>query len=375
MGQSNYPIQVRFDARMIGHSGIGTQVFNVLKLLTRKKGLQLHLLGKKAQIQSLLPNFKGDITEFNNRIYSPLEHLRFPGPQPGELLHCPHYNAPIPYLRNSLVVVHDLIHLQSTEFAGPHYRIYSYILLWFVTRFARHIATVSDTTRLELLKRFPRAARKTTVLYNGINHELFNPGEKKDCNAFRKRYNLPKKFLLSVGIGKKHKNVDFIIRAMTPLWLDGSLDVPLVLAGTGGRLPDYISSVLQKSGVRDFIIVLPYLDEIELPLLYASALVFIFPSILEGFGFPLIEAMACGTPVLASNASCLPEIGADAARYFDPRDAMDFISNLQDVLKFPEKRKGMRELGLKRAHDFSWKKHTEQLIELYEQLQAARVSK
>lgn len=368
MGQSNNPIHVRFDARMIGHSGIGTQVFNVLKLLSRRKEVQLHLLGNPDQIQKLLPAYKGPVTEFTAGVYSPLEHLKFPAPLAGELLHCPHYNAPIPYLKKSLVVVHDLIHLQSQEFAKPHYRLYSYILLWLVTRFARHIATVSDTTRLELLKRFPRAAGKTSVLYNGINHDLFGPRTVKECNAFRRQYNLPPAYILSVGIGKKHKNVDFIIKAMAPAWHAGELKTPLVIAGTGGRLPDYVSAVVRDLNVRDYIIVLPYLEEEELPLLYASARVFLFPSILEGFGFPLVEAMACGTPVLASNASCLPEIGADAAHYFDPRDTQDFMLQLQTILKSSAQRNRMREQGLKRARHFSWKKHVNQLLKIYHQL-------
>ena len=370
MGQSNNPVRVRFDARMIGHSGIGTQVFNVLKLLSRRKEVRLHLLGNPDQIQKLLPLYKGPVTEFTAGIYSPLEHIKFPAPQDREWLHCPHYNAPIPYLKKSLVVVHDLIHLQSPEFASPHYRLYSYILLWLVTRFARHIATVSDTTRLELLKRFPHAARKTSVLYNGINHDLFGPRTVKECNAFRRKYHLPPAYLLSVGIGKKHKNVDFIIKAMAPAWHAGNLKTPLVIAGTGGRLPDYVSTAVSQFNVRDFIIVLPYLEEEELPLLYASARVFLFPSILEGFGFPLVEAMACGTPVLASNASCLPEIGADAAHYFDPTDPLDFLQELQAVLKSTAQRGRMRELGLKRARDFSWQKHVKQLLEIYKQLES-----
>ncbi|MCB1321873.1 MAG: glycosyltransferase, partial [Leptospiraceae bacterium] len=110
---------------------------------------------------------------------------------------------------------------------------------------------------------------------------------------------------------------------------------------------------------------MPYLDAAELPTLYSAADLFILPSLIEGFGFPIIEAMASGTPVMASAASSLPEIGADAARYFDPRDTDDFLRVLNEVLGSEELREKMVRTGLQRARDFEWKQHAEDLIKLY----------
>ncbi len=360
------PLEIRFDARMVGHSGIGTQVQNVLReLMLRKDDVRLHLLGDPKMIFRHLPGFDGRITEFKASIYSIREQLFFPGPEPKEVLHLPHYNVPILRMRRAVVVLHDLIHLQSKEFSAPHYRIYSYVLLFFAALFARRIATVSDTTRLEFLKRFPRAAAKTSLLYNGIDHSLFRVPDAQDVNRFRKNFDLPKKFLLIVGIGKRHKNVDFAVRALAKHWRSGKLKIPLALAGTGGKVPEYIQATLEREGVSDRLIVLPYLDGPDLPLLYAAAELFILPSLYEGFGFPLVEAMACGTPAIASRTSCLPEIGADAARYFDPRNEDDFLRVLDECLGDKELRETMRKDGLKRAKDFDWRKHVNELIELY----------
>ncbi|MCR9143563.1 MAG: glycosyltransferase family 4 protein [bacterium] len=365
------PVKICFDARMIGSSGIGTQIQNVLRLLMKQEHIQLHLLGNPRDIFRHLPGFGGKITEFKSSIYSIGEQLFFPRPAPDEILHVPHYNAPIRYLRRSVIVLHDLIHLQSTQFAGPHYRAYAYVMLWLVSRFARRVATVSDTTRREFLSRFPVAAARTSVVYNGIDHRLLKPQSEKDVKAFRKSYGLPARFMLVIGIGKRHKNVDFAVRALAREWKSGRCRVPLVLGGTGGKIPDYIRETLEREGVADRLLVVPFLRNEELPLLYAAAEVFILPSLYEGFGFPLVEAMACGTPAITSRASCLPEIGSDAALYFDPRDADDFIKTLYSVLDDPKLRDKMIRTGIKRAKDYDWKKHVEQLTQIYESLNPA----
>ncbi|MEQ9365777.1 MAG: glycosyltransferase family 1 protein, partial [Leptospirales bacterium] len=318
---------------MIASSGIGTQVQNVLRLLMERPDVRLHLLGNPRDIFRHLPGFGGKITEFKSSIYSIGEQLFFPRPDPDEILHIPHYNAPVRYLGRSVIVLHDLIHLQSTQFARPHYRVYAYVLLWLISRFARRVVTVSDTTRREFLSRFPIAAARTSLVYNGVDHGLLRPPAEKDVKEFRKEYGLPARFLLVIGIGKRHKNVDFAVKALAREWQSGRCKVPLVLGGTGGKIPEYIRETLEREGVADRLLVVPYLKNEELPLLYAAAEVFILPSLYEGFGFPLVEAMACGTPAITSRSSCMPEIGGDAARYFDPRDADDFIKILNEVLQ------------------------------------------
>lgn len=368
-------VKVRFDARMLGHSGIGTQVQNALRRLVRDKRVRLHLVGDPAAIHAYLPEYDGPVTPFKARIYSPAEQFFFPRPESDELLHSPHYNAPAPHLRSAIVVLHDLIHIQSREFAAPHYRAYSYIMLSLVASFARRIVTVSETTRLEFLKRFPRAAARTSVNVNGLDHALFRPPRDADVSAFRARRKLPAEFLLCVGIGKRHKNVDFVVRALAPEWKSGRLKTPLAIAGSGGALPDYVAQAVQELGVADRILSLPYVDESELPLLYAAAQVFIMPSLYEGFGFPLAEAMACGAPTLASNAASLPEVGADAAVYFDPRNAGSFLSAFHSIQSDKKLRAQNIKAGKLRARFFDWDRHCESLVQTYEEAARERAAR
>lgn len=358
-------IKLTFDARMINSSGIGTQVQNVLFQLINRKDLDLNLIGNEKFLLSFFPEFEGRITHFDSPIYSIKEQLFFPRPDDDSLLHIPHYNAPIRWLNQSIVVIHDLIHLQSAEFSLPHYRIYTSMLLKYIAKNALKIITVSDTTRQEFLMRHPGAADRTEVIYNGIDHDLFTPPSKTAIAKFKKKYNLPQRFFLIVGIGKRHKNVDFVVRSLAPLWQKGDLQIPLVLGGTGGIIPDYVQNEITINKLSDRIITLPRLDRMELPLMYGAADLLIMPSLLEGFGFPVIEGMASGTPVLCSNASSLPEISGNAGLLFNPRSAADFTEKLLEITQNKNLRNNLINKGLKRASYFQWKKHVDDLLKIY----------
>ena len=360
-------MKITFDARMIRNSGIGTQVFHVIRELADKTNIDLSLIGNPSEIYMVLPEFRGKIIPFNAEIYSPKEQIFFPHIS-GGLLHIPHYNAPIKKLKDSLVVVHDLIHLQSEEFKSPKFRVYAGFMLGRVAKKARYIITVSEYTKQQMIRTFPACTGKISVIHNGLDHSVFKIQKKNEIRAFKKKYSLPDQFFLTVGIGKRHKNIDFVIRSLSPLWKNKSLKKDLVMAGTGGSLPDYVSDEIKKNGVGDFIKLTPFFDTEELPLLYASADALIMPSLLEGFGFPVIEAMACGTPVLSSDRTSLPEIAGDAAMYFNPENEESLADAVRMFLSRPPVRKKMTALGLKQAKKFSWEKHVKELIEIYSRI-------
>jgi glycosyltransferase involved in cell wall biosynthesis len=366
--------KVWYDARMLGFSGIGTQVKHTLEELLRRQDPETVPVGNARTLYSYFPEFKGRVVEFSAPVYSIKEQILFPSPGKDAILHIPHYAAPVRFLSQSVVVVHDLIHLQSDEFAAPHFRLYARTLLGRVAAKAAAIVTVSDYTRNCLLERYPHAADRTTVIHNGIDHSIFRPASGKEIAGFRKRYGLPDQYLLCVGIGKRHKNVDFLIRSLAPLWNSkkGSgkkvLSLPLVIGGTGGMLPDYVQRAVMETGVQSHVIVLPHLQEQEMRAMYSAARCLIMPSLLEGFGFPVVEAMACGTPVLSSNRASLPEIAENAALYFDPTNEEDLREKLMELLKRPALIDRMVMQGVKRASRFTWKEHVDLLMAVYHRL-------
>jgi len=348
-----------YDARLIDNSGIGTTIRGQLRELVSRKA-DLVLLGNAAAIHRSIPAFAGRIIAFDASLYSIREQIAFPSPGIHQL-HIPHYNAPIKYLQKCSVTVHDLIHLQSDEFKLPIYRMYAKFMLGRIAQMSPCIFTVSETTRSHFLRLFPAARRKTFTTLNGIDHSIFKPAKQSEVKSFRAKYDLPESFLLAVGIGKKHKNLDFILSGLARFWREG-YTTPLVLGGTNGRIPDYARLPFRENAVRKNVILLPHLPESELPTLYTSARALVVPSRLEGFGLPALEAMACGSPVISSSAGSLPEVCGDAALYFDPYDVESFLGTLK---RFDSERGLVNKLaarGIKRAQSFNWKRNVDAMM-------------
>lgn len=361
-------MKVWFDARMLGFSGIGTQVEHTLSELIRRKQPVTIPIGRKDQLEKLLPNYTGEVIEFTKPIYSLSEQIQFPKPPSDAILHIPHYAAPIRWLSKSVVMVHDLIHLQSDEFSAPHLRLYAWFVLKTVAKRAKAIITVSNYTKDCLIERFPEAADRVTVIHNGIDHNVFFPAGGREIADFKKKFDLPDSFFLCVGIGKRHKNVDFVIRSLSALWKNSEIDLPLVLAGTGGSIPNYVQEAIRETDVSSFVKVMPFLDESELRELYSSATALIMPSLIEGFGFPAVEAMACGTPVIVSNRASLPEICGKAGLYFDSEDETDLQEKIIELVKRPSLADRMVAAGINQSSRFTWKEHVDLLISVYRSL-------
>lgn len=360
-------INIYYDVRMIGNSGIGTQIQNVLKQIVGHERVNLTLLGDPAALKKWISDFQGRIIPWRAPIYSIKEQLSFPRPPRDTIILAPHYNAPLRHMSKTVVILHDLIHLHSLEFEMPHYRLYTLFMLSRIAARARRIITVSDYSREDFTARFPLAENKTITNYNGLNHDIFRPPTKKKIAEFRKKYSLPRVFILSVGIAKKHKNLDFVIQSLMPKWQDGSLKIPLIIGGTNGRLPEYVEKKFGNRKSMDFIRVLPRLAGEEMPLLYAAAHLLVMPSLLEGFGFPVIESMACGTPVLCSGVTSLPEVGGDAAVYFDPQNPLDFLDRFFELLNNERRREMLIQRGFRQAEKFDWKTHSSRLLNVLQE--------
>ncbi|MFN3604859.1 MAG: glycosyltransferase family 4 protein [Leptonema sp. (in: bacteria)] len=355
--------RIIYDARMLGYSGIGNHIEETLKILLKRKDFEFFLIGNKEQIHKFFPKWE-KILEFNAPIYSIQEQLFFPKIK-GGIYHIPHYNAPIFFLNRSLVVVHDLIHLDSEEFNKPHYRFYAKFLLKNITQKAKYIITVSNYTKKRLLEAFPNTKAKVETIYNGINLKTYYPATKSEIDNFKGKYQLPKNFLLVVGIGKKHKNLDTLILALKELWNKRSIEESLVIAGTNAKIPEYVKSIITEE-IQNKIIFLPTLKKNDLRILYSSAKCFVMPSKLEGFGFPLLEAMACGTPTISSRATSLPEIAGDATLYFDPYSIKEIQNAIVKILENSKLRNELIKKGKERVKLFSWNESIKQLIKIYQ---------
>jgi len=186
----------------------------------------------------------------------------------------------------------------------------------------------------------------------------------------RQKYNIPSEFILSVGTVEPRKNFNRLVVAFKKLKDKTSLPHSMVIAGKKGWAYDGVREQVNKLGMEKDIIFLDYVEDDDLVLLYNAASLFIMPSLYEGFGLPVLEAMACGTPVVASNVSSVPEVMKDAGILVDPYDTDSICDGMFRVLTDDKLREELREKSLKRAMFFSWKKTARSVLSEYETLMA-----
>lgn len=356
--------KIGIDVRMIEHSGIGIRIQNILKYLPEKsKEFEFVLFGNKSVLNKYPYTSKYHIVQYDASIYSLLEFIGHPEMKNMDILDIPHFNLPIKYFRKCVVTVHDLTpYVMREYFPQISKRIYLQVIFRLLKK-VKKVITVSEYTKIDLIKEFRFNEDKIKVIYNGLNSEIFYPHSKDEVENFRKNYSLPNEFFLVVGIGKEHKNFGFIIRIMNQLWNSGELQTPLAIAGTGGKLPEFLREVTQESGNK--LILIPTLPYEELPLLYQSAKALIFPSLYEGFGFPLVEAQAVGCPVISSNTTVMPEILGDSALLFDPRKRESFLLAFKLFLSENSPKEKLIEAGFKNVQRFRWEKAVEEILNVY----------
>ena len=233
------------------------------------------------------------------------------------------------------------------------------ITLPLAVRRAARLAAISAATREELVARFPRAAAKTVVTELAADAAFAAPGP-----PVAARYGLRKPYVLALGTLEPRKNLPRLIEAfagLEPALRDAH---ELVLAGGAGWASGELDAALARH--RALVRPLGYVPDADLPGLYREAAVFAYPSLFEGFGLPVLEAMSAGTAVLTSNASSLPEVGGDAVRYADPRDVASIRAGLDALLRDPAERDRLAAAGRERARRFSWERTARETLALVE---------
>jgi glycosyltransferase involved in cell wall biosynthesis len=266
-------------------------------------------------------------------------------------------------LRNQIITIHDLISLRYKNIS-PHQRFYFKYLLPFIVSRARLIVTVSETSKKDIVHFLKCPEDKVKVIHNGYdNTHYFGTGEKGD--AIYRAYGV-KNYLLAVGPTYPHKNFETLIDAYASLDEKTRKDHPLVIAGGMKAYIGKLKLLVRKAGLDKDIHFLGYVPFESMPALYREAFLLVFPSLYEGFGIPLVEAMACGCPVIVSQTSSMPEVCGDAAYYIDPDSKESIRKSIETLVADAGLRDSIREKGYRRAEQFSWKKAAESFKSLIE---------
>jgi glycosyltransferase involved in cell wall biosynthesis len=264
-----------------------------------------------------------------------------------------------------VAMIHDLCFLTHRATFTRRMWLYFRIFLPLAVRRARIVLTVSDTSRQALIDLMHVGPEKIRVIPNGIAEEFQPPADEARLCRVRERYGLPSAFILYVGTLEPRKNVLRLLQACQRLWSAGAVPHKLVIAGKQGWLFREVVDFVDQAALHEHVLFTGYVARADLPALYALATLLVYPSLCEGFGLPPLEAMACGTPVIGSNCSALPEVLGQAARLVDPLDVDTLAATIHTVLGDDRLRATLRSRGLERARRFRWDTSARQTLELY----------
>lgn len=316
------------------------------------------------------------IKKLNGKLFFDFEHLLLPLASKHDqldVLHCTGNTRP--YFSSVPIVqtLHDVIFMDPISSRDSLYQqfgnYYRRLMVPLTTRKSQAVITVSNYEKERILEKIKIDEKKIRVIYNGIDESRFNAQQDPSYNASaRLKYSLPEKFILFLGNTSARKNALRVIEAYA---LYASTDHQALPIVTPGLSETFIKDHLKKIGHPEkakLFLTPGYIDDTDLPAIYHSSSLFLFPSVSEGFGMPLIEAMACGTPVVTSGISCLPEIAGDAAILVDPLKTDDIAQAIGKMLSNEEFKIEKIASGIRNARRFSWTKTAEQVMEVYEEV-------
>jgi glycosyltransferase involved in cell wall biosynthesis len=278
-----------------------------------------------------------------------------------DALFCPVNVVPLAGLVPSIVTVHDLAFLALPEAFIPAKRRYLSVMTRLSVHRARHTIAVSEQTKTDVVTHFGIAPERVTVIPNAVDDRFRPAVATDDLGEFRRTRQLPERYILFVGTLEPRKNLPRLIDAFARIAHEDR-EVGLVVVGASGWLNSDIAPLVKRLGLESRTTFAGYVGDEELARWYQAATVFCYPSLYEGFGLPVLEAMACGTPVVTSAIGSMAEIGRDAALLVDPTDVDAIANGLRSLLADHEKRTSIACAGLQRATAYSWERTAERTL-------------
>jgi len=359
---------ILFDARKAADYGIGTYVRGLLDALVRGDEGERLLALAPAAARGLLSG-RLAVAEDETPNYSLRELVALSGRArrlDAALFHAPHYVLPLALPCPAIVTVHDLIHLRHPEFLpGPLALLYARRMLPRAVRAAAWTITPSESVRHDLVVELGAAPGRVVAIPNGVDDVFRTPLAGAELERELAALALRPGYLLFVGNPKPHKNLDRLLVAYARVAGERPDLPPLVLVGARRESLPPLRRRLAALGLESRVRPLGYVDDARLPALYQGALALLFPTLAEGFGLPIAEAMASGTPVLVSDRPVHLEVAGDAAERVDPLDPDSIAAGLVRLLDSPVRRQRMSERGRERAARFRWDRAAARTVELY----------
>lgn len=355
-------------------TGIGTYTYQLIYNLNLIDKLNEYLLfcpGEEVAFVNTDGNFNINIVgERNDRFW---EQVHIPNrirEYSLDMYHVPQNGIGLPTRKESafVVTIHDLIPYTMPETVGPSYLKIFREEMPYIIEHSDAIITVSQYSKNDIMKIFNVPEEKIYVTYLAAE-EIYFPLNHKKCKEYlSEKYQISDDFILYLGGFSPRKNIGSLIKAYKEIYKDMTAKVKLAIIGKPGREFDVLVKQVQEEQIEENVIFVGFVPVEDLPYFYNSAKVFVYPSFYEGFGLPPLEAMACGTPVITSNVTSIPEIVAESAITIDPHDHLSLAEAILRLIEDPYLAHEYRLKGLERASLFSWRKTAVNTLRVYEQI-------
>lgn len=291
-----------------------------------------------------------------------------------DLLHCTSNTAPLWYNKPFVVTIHDVIYLESFDFSGSAYQnfgnLYRRFIVPRIAKKAKRIITVSGYAKKIIAERLGIAENKIDVVYNGVHPSYARISDVPHLLSISGKYTLPEKFLLHFGNTASRKNTTGVLKAYKLYRERNEEALPLVITGIDRTLASRFLQAVQAENLAKDIILPGYIAAEDLPAIYNLAHIFLYPSLNEGFGMPVIEAMACGTPVITSTVTSLPEVAGNAAILVDPNKENEICEAIESLTTQQLLYNTMQMKGILNAERFSWETAARKTINIYKEILA-----
>ena len=359
---------VAIDGRMLERSGIGTYLRSLLgNLANFENECVFEVICHRGEFPPGLPPDRFRFVPAKSPIYSVSEQWEIAKlARDAQVLHSPHYNAPLLYRGNLVVTIHDLIHLTDPTFKRTlAARFYARPMLNLVARRADCLIADSEFTKTQIVEHLAVSPSKVVVVYLGVSDHFCPHDRGQALPRASSLLGLKRPYILFVGNLKPHKNVKTVLHAFSQMCAHRDFDHQLVILGDDQKWKPGLVSECEKLGIDNRVLFAQHVRHEDLPWVYSAARILVMPSFIEGFGLPVLEAMACGTPVVCSRAASLPEVAGDAAEYFDPTSVEDLAAAIERVLNSEERQAELRQKGLERVRQFSWYECARRTLEVY----------
>lgn len=362
-------MKIAFDLRRIKNPGIGRYMQCLVEAVLAQPSEHEFLLILPPDAQHMIASRRGEKLACQAKYYSVHEQIELPRilrAHRVDLLHSPHFVLPLVRSCPAVVTFHDVIYLACKEDLPSRLgRIYYRGMMQAAARSASRIITVSEFSKADIVRHLRADPSRIEVIHSGVS-PLFQRITDGRLDAVRRKFSIRHEFILYTGIYKPRKNHAGLLRAFHRLRA-GGLAAQLVISGPMNEGETQLKNLARQLGIAQNVVFTGFVDDTELAALYSAARVYACPSLYEGFAFTVLEAMACGTPVVCSRETSLPEVAAQAALYADARNPDEFSAALLRVFSEPELRKKLVARGYENCRRFSWTRAALQTLAVYEQ--------